>query len=266
VTRVLVSALVGLVTLAGASAASAQHVSVDIRGGIVTLDARDATLREILNEWSRVGGVKIINLGDRALSTPPVTLLLRDTAERQALDILLREVGGYLLFPRREGTPGTSSFGQLLIVPAATGLSATRTVVTPGSRAADARPGAAPAFRSGVEPADDPDAPDASDSVDGGASVDLVNAEPAPEAPANRARSGGAPRPGDDDYRPPTPLLPPSQEPDASNPFGRVSGSAVPGAIAPSGPPPGVVYPPVTNPDLVKGFVPGTPLPPATPK
>src|SRR5262245_58114906 len=95
------------------AAASAQQVTIQIQDGRVTLAAQNAPVRQILNEWARVGGVKIVN-AEKVLG-PPMTLQLSDVPERQALETLLRGVSGYLLGVRAPGTIGRSTFDRILI-------------------------------------------------------------------------------------------------------------------------------------------------------
>ena len=73
----------GLLVLT-AAAASAQQVQLTISNGRVSLFARDATLRQILTEWSRVGQTKIVNL--ERIPGGPLTLQLVDQPEDQALE------------------------------------------------------------------------------------------------------------------------------------------------------------------------------------
>src|SRR3954463_3407791 len=73
-------------------------VQVSLRNGRVTLVAKDATLRQILTEWARVGRLKIVNL--ERIPGGPLTLELRDVPEGEALDILLRSLSGYIAAPR----------------------------------------------------------------------------------------------------------------------------------------------------------------------
>ena len=104
------------VLLAVASlSAQAQTVKVEFLMGKVNLVAQDASLRAILNEWSRVGGTRLVN--PERLTGGPVTLELVGVPERQALDILLRDVGGYILGPRAALVAGVSSFDRLVVVP-----------------------------------------------------------------------------------------------------------------------------------------------------
>src|SRR5256885_605405 len=92
--------------LALAPAARAE-VQLSIRNGRVTIVAKDATVRQILAEWARVGKTKIVN-GER-IPGGPVTLELRDVSEAEALDVLLRTLSGYLAAPRRALTSADSS-------------------------------------------------------------------------------------------------------------------------------------------------------------
>lgn len=240
----------------------AQHVSLDIRNGGITVDARNVTIQEILAEWARVGGVRVIN-GEKIVA-PPVTLLLRDLTEREALDILLRDAGGYLLFARRDGVPGSSTFEQILIVPAGTAPQApASTAATPADLSATTA-GPAEFAPAAAEPSDPPLNLSArplapltqSPFGDNGPEQVAVEAEADAqetsdrEPPAAGSDGPAAAQVRDTGPRPPTPMLPPSQEADARNPFGNVAGVTHPGSITPAGPPPGVVYPPVTNPDV----------------
>ena len=84
-------------SLAIAPAARAD-VQLTLRNGRVTLVARDATLRQILTEWARVGKTTIVNV--EKIPGGPLTLELRDVPESEALDILLRTLSGYLAAPR----------------------------------------------------------------------------------------------------------------------------------------------------------------------
>jgi hypothetical protein len=92
-----------------------QSIKLQFNGGQVTLSAQNAPVRVILAEWARLGGATIVN-GDRVAGAP-VTLELTGVPERQALDIVLRSVAGYMLAPRRAGSSGASDFDRILILP-----------------------------------------------------------------------------------------------------------------------------------------------------
>src|SRR5262245_57622891 len=108
--RVLVST--GVVVVLAASAAAQAPLRLQIGGGRVTLHAENVPARTILAEWSRLGGAKIIN-GERVTGAP-LTLELQGVPERQALDIVLRSVSGYVLAARQPGTPGTSMYDRIM--------------------------------------------------------------------------------------------------------------------------------------------------------
>lgn len=116
--RAWVSAtLVACAFMVAAPPASAQ-VSLTIDDGYVTLSAKDATVRQILAEWSRVGRTKVVN-GDR-ISSSPLTLQLINVPEAEALDILLRSVSGYLAAPRAVEVSNASRFDRILVMPTST--------------------------------------------------------------------------------------------------------------------------------------------------
>src|ERR1700704_2006655 len=83
-----------------------QPPRLQIGEGRVTLHAQNVPIRTILAEWARLGGAKVIN-GDRVAGAP-LTLDLEGVPERQALDIILRGVSGYMLGARGPGGGGGS--------------------------------------------------------------------------------------------------------------------------------------------------------------
>jgi hypothetical protein len=118
--------------LAFAPAAHAD-VQFSLRNGRVTLVARDATLRQILAEWSRVGKIKVVNL--ERIPGGPLTLELRDVPEGEALDILLRTLSGYIAAPRTVVVADASMYDSISIMP---------TLASPAVRTNGAAPGPAP--------------------------------------------------------------------------------------------------------------------------
>ena len=108
------AATVALVCCA-ALAHAQSPLALQISGGRVTLHAQNVPVRTILAEWARVGGAKIVN-GDRVAGAP-VTLDLEGVPERQALDIVLRGVSGYVVAARDPGVPGASIYDRIMILP-----------------------------------------------------------------------------------------------------------------------------------------------------
>jgi hypothetical protein len=101
-------------SLAAVSVASAD-VNVTMQDGRVSVIAKDATVRQILTEWARVGQTKIVNV-DR-VPGGPVTLELQNVPEAQALEILLRSLSGYITAPRAVEAANLSRFDRIIIMP-----------------------------------------------------------------------------------------------------------------------------------------------------
>jgi hypothetical protein len=100
--------------LLSASAAVAQQVSLTMTDGRVTLKAQNATVRQILDEWARVGGTKIMNA--EKIANQPVTLTLIDEPEGQALETILRSAAGYIVAERTNPTPTGSRFERIMVM------------------------------------------------------------------------------------------------------------------------------------------------------
>src|SRR5262249_41948192 len=90
-------------------------VQVSIRDGLVTIVAKDATVRQIVAEWARVGQARVVNV--ERIPGGPITLELRDVPEAQALDTLLRASAGYLAAPRAAIASNLSHFDRVVIMP-----------------------------------------------------------------------------------------------------------------------------------------------------
>jgi hypothetical protein len=104
---------------ASASLAAAGDLKLTLSNGRVTLIAQDVPLRQILEEWSRVGKTTIVN-GDK-LTGPTLTLQLVDRPEREVLDLLLRSASGYIAAQRAETIAGASVFDRVMILPVSRG-------------------------------------------------------------------------------------------------------------------------------------------------
>ena len=138
-----------IVALSAPGLAAAGDVRLVIKDGRVVLVARDATLREILVEWERVGGTRIVNR-DRVPGTR-LTLELANVTEEQALTTLLRPIAGYMASRRLGPEGGASGFSRIILMPAL----ATPAAFTPVAPAQTAGPagmgGGPPAGRPGMQ-------------------------------------------------------------------------------------------------------------------
>lgn len=142
--------------------ASAQQLSLDIRDGLVTMSANNVPVRQILAEWARVGGTKVV--GAERVAGAPLTLSLEGVPEGKALDIVLRGAAGYMAAARAERGTGRSMYDRIMVLATSTppGGGAAATTAA-GNRPAANRFGVPPA----VEPADaaDTGASDVADVV-----------------------------------------------------------------------------------------------------
>src|SRR5713101_1917413 len=123
------SLIAALVISVAPALAEPPRVQIAMHDGLVTVIARDALLGEILDAWCRVGQTKIINA--EKVVGPPLTIQFADVPEEQALDLLLRSVGGYLAVSRSVVRAGGSRFDQIIILPASGGESSTVRQVAP---------------------------------------------------------------------------------------------------------------------------------------
>src|SRR6476660_3987050 len=102
-----IAAAVALIS-GSASLSSAGDLKLTLSNGRATLIAQDVPLRQILDEWARIGQTGIVN-ADK-LSGPPMTLQLIDRPEREVLDLILRSASGYIAAQRSVSVPGASVF------------------------------------------------------------------------------------------------------------------------------------------------------------
>jgi hypothetical protein len=215
-------------------------VQLTIQNGLVSLDAQDATLRQILAEWGRVGQTKIVN-GDR-VPGGPLTLKFSDMPEDRALEVLLRTVSGYLAAPRATSQTNASRFDRIVVMP-------TVAAPRPAAPAASAAPPVMPQPRFVPQPTvDDQNQNDDAQRIafpgqPGAARPPVFNPfqqpqvqQPPPPGAAPDAPQGGAP---------PAPVM--SSTPTAP------PGVSVPGMIVPATPPPGQQGQPQVVPNQPQG-------------
>jgi hypothetical protein len=191
--RSLLRTLVVAVCLAccGHGLAEAGTVTLTIRDGRVTLVARDATVRQILAEWARVGKTRIVNL--ERVPGGPVSIDLADVPESQALRIVLRSIGGFMAAPRAVPDVTLSRFDRIVVMPVVATAAAPASSVTLPQRPVNQVPGAGFMGRPRrMDPGGEPDT-DPSDDVD----QEMVNEQRAPlnRPPLGLRPLGGLPEP-----------------------------------------------------------------------
>ena len=112
------------VLTASATPSWAAGLTLTIRDGLVTLDAQDVTLRQILTEWARIGRTQIVNV--ERVTGGPMTLKIEAMPEKQALDIILRTIPGYMALPRATPVADASLYDRILIMATTTAVAAPR--------------------------------------------------------------------------------------------------------------------------------------------
>ena len=228
--------------LAASSAVAEVHVTM--QDGRVSIVARNATIREILMEWARVGHTKIVNV--ERLPGGPETLELRDVTELQALDLLLRSLSGYIAVPRAIRAANLSSIDRVVIMPTLATAVPAPAAVRAAASASSPPPPPPPVFQQEPlvqQPVEDDQAQTSHDQNDQQpVSSGIVLPQMNGVRPLNRSPVHSlevAPQgvvPGGVVPRPTVPTPTPVTNP--SSPFAPVGGVAMPGMVAPA-PPPG---------------------------
>lgn len=223
------TALIGVAAWLFAVSTASADVQLTMQNGRVSIVAKDATVRQILTEWARVGHTKIVNV--ERVPGGPVTLELINVPESQALDVLLRTLSGYIAAPRPVETADLSRFDRIIIMP-------TTAAARPATSAAPpAAPQPAPQFN--AQPPADDDSDDESPMPNGPvppAPRPVFNAFPQPQvvnpqtAPMQQPGVAGAAVAPDQTPVPNTPAAFPTA------PYGGVT---VPGMVVPAPAPPG---------------------------
>lgn len=115
--RALMTTTFGAAALLFAATTASADVQLTMQNGRVSIVAKDATVRQILTEWARVGKTKIVNV--ERIPGGPITLELHNVAEGQALDVLLRAMSGYIAAPRSAETAAAnlSQFDRVIVMP-----------------------------------------------------------------------------------------------------------------------------------------------------
>ena len=225
------TAILGVVALLLTASTAFADVQLTMQNGRVTLVAKEATVRQILAEWAKVGHAKIVNM--ERVPGGPISLELINVPEAQALDVLLRSLSGYITAPRPAETSAAnlSLYDRIIIMPT---LAAAR----PAS-SAPAAPVFQPAPQFNTQQPDDGDDDRPAPPPAGAPSQrgPVFNTFPQPQVVNPQAPQMGQPGvPGGMPQQAPAPAAPTSS-PTPVAPYG---GVAVPGMVAPPPPvPPG---------------------------
>jgi hypothetical protein len=142
---ILRCALVAAVACGLSLPVHAGELKLTMQDGRVTIIADNVPLRQILQEWARVGQARIIN-ADK-MNGPALTLQLINASERDALDVLLRSASGYIAAPRPVQVANAAFYDRVTI------MASSR---PPATTASNAPP---PVFQRPPVPIDDSDEP-----------------------------------------------------------------------------------------------------------
>ena len=115
-----------LMVLVGLAMPVRAEVKLSMNDGRVSITATNATVREILAEWAKVGKTQIVNA--ERVTAGPMSIQLTNVYESQALDVIMRSVSAYIAAPRPQGTGNASRFDRIVILPTST---PPRTVASP---------------------------------------------------------------------------------------------------------------------------------------
>ena len=95
--------------------ATAQTLSLKVDDGVVTLQATDVTVDDILARWSKITGLTVVSQNGRG-SRVPVTLHVSGVSEREALGLVLRDLSGYIMGERQDPQTGAIRIDRLVIL------------------------------------------------------------------------------------------------------------------------------------------------------
>jgi hypothetical protein len=140
------SAFVAALAFGISGPAAAGELKLTMQDGRVTIIADNVPLRQILQEWARVGQTKIVNA--EKMSGPAITQQLVNASERDALDILLRSASGYIAAPRPVPVANAAFYDRVTIM---------ATSRAPAATAGNSAP--PPTFQRPPQPIDDSDEP-----------------------------------------------------------------------------------------------------------
>ncbi len=190
--------LIAALSFLVAAPAGAQQLKVSFNNGLVSVDATSVPVRQILNEWAKLGGTKVV--GVERITGAPLTIQLIDVPESRALEVILRSVAGYMAAPRASGA-GASMYDRILVM----ATSAAPAAATAAPRPTTPNQGVAPGTQRFVPPRqqaqeeandaeeDDPNPPNPPvftfPQQPGGAQPGMVQPGQFPNMPAN----GGQP-------------------------------------------------------------------------
>lgn len=231
------------VLLVAAKPGVAAELTLSFGDGMVTVDAKDVTVRQILAEWARVGKTRIINM--ERVASPPVTIKIDRIPEKHALEIILRAVPGYMAAPRPAPLQGASAYDRILIIATTTVAAApprppaTTSLQTPTPPSQLRNSPLNPGVRPGPPSAFDNDDDDVEDEAAARAAAAAAGLVAVPGLPPNMMQPGVNLVPGASPLRAPvgpqqTQPAPTTPTPTPTNPWNAPAGTSMPGPPTPT--------------------------------
>jgi len=99
----------------GAIEGAAARLQITFADGHVSLSAHGVTVQQVLQEWERVGRTQVDH--PEAVPAKLLDIDLNNVLEEEALGVLLRSAGGFMVMPAPAPSQTTSHFGRIVIVP-----------------------------------------------------------------------------------------------------------------------------------------------------
>jgi len=227
------SCTIALACLALVSATASADVKVTLENGRVSIVAKDATVRQILTEWARVGQTKVVNV--ERIPGGPQTIELTNVSEVEALEVLLRSLSGYIAAPRTTPAGANASmFDRIVVMPTSAAPRAPASAAAAPPPMPNAMPQPQPVDDDGDDERPQPAVP----MPPGAPRGPVFNQFPPPQVVGPQGQPNGQPFPQPQNAMPQPQQQAPAPQPTAqpAAPFG---GVAVPGMVAPAPQQPG---------------------------
>jgi hypothetical protein len=123
---IVAAAVVGLMTPVSGQTPATTPPKVQLTfeaGGLMTLSANGASVREVLAEWTRAGGTVFVG-ADKLPAMPPMTLQFEHRPEAEVAASLLRSAAGVVIGPRPPRPVGGRSALEVVYVLASSAAAA----------------------------------------------------------------------------------------------------------------------------------------------
>ena len=201
---IAIAAAVTLVSQVSGQVPAPAPTKIDLTfegNGVMSLNATNASLRDILNEWKRKGGTAFD--GTERLPGSPLTLQFDHRPETEVMASLLRNASGYVIGPRQAQSRAASSIEVVYVLATSTasssGYSPAPAYVPPPQPTTQGNPDTeippvGPGRAGQAAPAAQPDAPPAPRPAGvGGVAVPVITVPTSTSTPPPAGTTGTGP-------------------------------------------------------------------------